>query len=154
MDVKFVNPFLKATNETFNTMIGIEPTMEKPIIKGPGAEHHFDVSGVIGLSGEAQGSIAISFSKITALRTVSKMLGTEIKIVNSDLTDGIGEIANIIAGYAKQYLIDYKVSVSLPNVVVGSGHKITTSTSISVNTIVIPYKCDLGEFALEVALKT
>ncbi|MDR0304902.1 MAG: chemotaxis protein CheX [Chitinispirillales bacterium] len=151
MDVKFINPFLKATNETFKTMIGIEPTMEKPIVKS-NAEHSHDVSGVIGLSGEAQGSIAISFSKITALRVVSKMLGSELTAVNSDLTDGIGEIANIIAGYSKQYLTDYKVSVSLPNVVVGSGHELVAPSGVS--TIVVPYKCEFGEFAVEIALKT
>jgi chemotaxis protein CheX len=151
MNVTFVNPFLKATNETFKTMMGIEPTMDKPILKST-VEHLYDVSGVIGLSGEAQGTIAISFSKVTALRVVSKMLGVELKIVNSDLTDGIGEIANIIAGYAKQYLTDYKISISLPNVVIGSGHELVSPTSV--NVIVVPYNCELGEFAIEVALKT
>jgi chemotaxis protein CheX len=151
MDVSFVNPFLKATNDTFKTMIGIEPVMEKPIVKNT-AEHHYDVSGVIGLSGEAQGTISISFSKITALKVVSKMLGTELKIIGSDLTDAIGEIANIVAGYAKQYLTEYKVSISLPNVVIGNGHELVAPTGV--NTIVVPYKCELGEFAVEVSLKT
>ena len=152
MDVKFVNPFLKAANDTFKTMMGIEPEMGKPIVKTGAVEHHYDVSGIIGLSGEAQGSISISFSKITALKVVSKMLGVELKIVNADLTDGIGEIANIIAGYAKQYLTDCKVSVSLPKVVVGSGHELSAPAGVS--TVVIPYDCELGEFAVEIALKT
>ncbi|MCL1946915.1 MAG: chemotaxis protein CheX [Chitinivibrionia bacterium] len=151
MDVSFVNPFLKATNDTFKTMIGIEPTMEKPIIKNT-AGHHYDVSGVIGLSGEAQGTIAISFSKLTALKVVSKMMGTELKIIGPELTDAIGEIANIIAGYAKQYLTEFKVSISLPNVVIGNAHELVAPTGVP--TIVVPYKCELGEFAIEVALKT
>jgi chemotaxis protein CheX len=133
-------------------MMSIELEIDKPIVKAPGASHHFDVSGTIGISGEAQGTISISFSKITALRVVSKMLGMELKIINSDLTDGIGEIANIIAGYAKQYLSDCKVMVSLPNVVIGSGHELAVNTGVS--TIVIPHKCELGEFAVEIALKT
>jgi len=151
MDVSFVNPFLKATNETFKTMIGVEPTMEKPIVKNT-TDHHYDVSGVIGISGEAQGTIAISFSKLAALKVASKMLGADLKIVGPDLTDAIGEIANIIAGYAKQYLTQYKVSISLPNVVIGSGHELVAPTGVS--TVVVPYKCELGDFAIEVALKT
>ena len=151
MNVTFVNPFLKATNETFKTMMGIEPEMGKPVLKNM-SEPRYDVSGVIGLSGEAQGTIAISFSKITALRVVSKMLGVELKIVNSDLTDGVGEIANIIAGYSKQYFTDYKISISLPNVIIGSRHELVSPTSV--NAIVVPYTCELGDFALEIALKT
>jgi chemotaxis protein CheX len=151
MDVTFVNPFLKATTDTFKTMMGIDPQMGKPIVKNT-SEHHYDVSGVIGISGEAQGSIAISFSKLAALKTASKMLGVELKIVGPELTDAIGEIANIIAGYAKQYLTQFKVSISLPNVIIGSGHELVAPTGIS--AIVIPYKCELGEFAVEVALKT
>jgi chemotaxis protein CheX len=151
MNVTFVNPFLKATNDTFKTMMGIEPIIGKPVLKGSDGHSH-DVSGVIGLSGEAQGTIAISFSKVTALKVVSKMLGVELKIVNSDLTDGVGEIANIIAGYAKQYLTQYKVSISLPNVVIGSGHELVSPTAV--NVIVVPFNCELGDFAIEVALKT
>jgi chemotaxis protein CheX len=151
MDVSFVNPFLKPTNETFKMMIGIDVKMSAPIVKET-SEHHYDVSGVIGLSGEAQGTIALSFSKPAALRVVSKMLGMELKIVGADLTDGIGEIANIVAGYAKQYLTEYKVSISLPNVVIGKGHELAAPSGVS--TIVVPYTCELGDFAVEIALKT
>jgi len=151
MDVSFVNPFLKATNDTFKMMLNMEPVMEKPIVKNT-SEHHYDVSGVIGLSGEAQGTIAISFSKITALKVASKMLGSELKIIGPELTDAIGEIANIIAGYAKQYLTQFKVSISLPNVVIGTRHELVSPTAAK--TVVVPYKCEVGEFAVEVTLKT
>jgi chemotaxis protein CheX len=151
MDVSFVNPFLKATNDTFKTMIGVELQMDKPIVKNV-AEYHYDVSGVIGISGEAQGTIAITLPKLTALKVASKMLGVELKVVGPELTDAIGEIANIIAGYSKQYLTQYKVSISLPNVVIGSGHNLVAQTTVS--KILVPYNCELGEFAVEVALKT
>lgn len=151
MDVSYVNPFLKATNETFKTMVGIDTTMDKPIIKTT-AEHHYDVSGVIGLSGEAQGTIALSFAKPTSLKVVSKLLGAEIKIIGAELTDGIGELTNIVAGYAKQYLTEYKVSISLPNVVIGKSHQLAAPSGVP--TIIVPFQCELGKFAVEVALKT
>lgn len=151
MDVSYVNPFIKATLETFKTMLNLELKTGTPGLKSE-ALHSYDVSGVIGLSGEAQGIISISFPKILALKIVSILLGEEIKIVGPELTDGIGEIANIIAGHAKQYLTQYKLSISLPNVVVGSGHRIEVQTGVM--TIVVPLICNLGEFAMEVALKT
>ncbi len=151
MDVSYVNPFIKATVETFKTMLNIDLNTGPPELKID-AKHRYDVSGVIGLSGEAQGIISVSFPKVLALKIVSTLLGEEIKIVGPELIDGIGELANIIAGNTKQYLTQFKLSISLPNVVVGSGHRIEVQSGVP--TIIVPLKCKLGDFAIEVALKT
>jgi len=151
MDVSYVNPFIKATVETFKTMLNLDLSTGTPTLKKD-AQHSYDISGVIGLSGEAQGIISISFPKVLALKIVSTLLGEEIKIVGPELIDGIGEIANIIAGNTKQYLTQFKLSISLPNVVIGSGHRIEVQSGVQ--TIIIPLKCKLGEFAMEIALKT
>ena len=151
MDVSFVNPFIKATVETFKTMLNMDIQMGTPELRNE-AKHTYDVSGVIGLSGEAQGIISLSYPKILSLKVVSQLLGTEIKIVGDEVTDGIGELVNIVAGYAKQYLTEYKLSISLPNVIIGSGHSIAVPSGVP--TIIVPFKTDVGEFAMEVALKT
>lgn len=151
MDVSYVNPFIKASCETFKTMLAMDLKVLNPELKS-NAKHTFDVSGVIGLSGEAQGIISLSFPKDLALKIVSALLGTPITTVGADLTDGIGEIVNIIAGYAKQYLTEYKLSISLPNVVIGSGHQIAVPSGVP--TIIVPLECSLGKFAVEIALKT
>jgi chemotaxis protein CheX len=151
MDVSYVNPFIRATVETFKTMLNMELKTGTPMLKKD-ARHSYDISGVIGLSGEAQGIISISFPKVMALKIVSTLLDEEIKIVGPELTDGIGELANIIAGNTKQYLTQYKLSISLPNVVIGAGHRIEVQSGVP--TIIIPLKCNLGEFAMEIALKT
>ncbi len=151
MDVSYVNPFIRATLETFQTMIQMEVKPGKPAIKKD-KEPTYDVSGVIGLSGEAQGSIAISFPKTIALKVVSAMLGTSIKTIDADVTDAIGEIANIIAGNAKKELSQYKLTISLPNVIVGKSHSITAPSGTP--TIIVPIQGNVGEFAMEVSLKT
>ena len=151
MDVSFMNPFIQATIDTFRTMMEIDLKTGNPILR-ENAHHTFDVSGVIGLSGEAQGVISISFPKVLALKVASKMFGEEIKIIGPELTDSIGEIANIIAGNAKQYLSQYKLSISLPNVVIGKNHRIEVQSGVK--TIVIPLNCSLGDFVIEIALKT
>lgn len=151
MDVAYVNPFINSTVETFKTMMKVAATAGKPYIKKSG-KPTFDVSGIIGLSGQAQGAISLSFPKAVALKVVSAMLGTEIKIVGPELTDGIGEVANIIAGYAKQNLTQYGLTISLPNVVVGQNHTIASPSGIA--AIVVPFTSDIGEFVMEVSLKT
>ncbi|MBD3419171.1 MAG: chemotaxis protein CheX [Chitinivibrionales bacterium] len=151
MDVSFVNPFLKATDDTFKTMLNVELAIGAPTLKKD-AKHAFDVSGVIGLSGEAQGLISVSFPRDIAFKVVSTLIGAEVKEVGAELIDGIGEIANIIAGNAKQYLTEYNLSISLPNVVVGADHRIEVQSGIP--TIIVPLSSPIGDFAMEVALKT
>ncbi len=151
MNVSYVNPFIMSTIETFKTMLNTDAKPDKITIK-EGTAPLYDVSGVIGLTGEAHGSIAISFPKLAALRIVSEMLGTAIKIIGPDVIDGIGELANIIAGNAKQRLTQYSLNISLPNVVVGKNHSLTPP--VGAKAIVVPFISSLGNFAMEVSLKT
>jgi chemotaxis protein CheX len=151
MDVKYVNPFITATITLFKTMLNMDVAPEKPTLKQE-PYPSFDISGIIGLSGGAQGSISISFPKSMALKIVSTMIGMELKVVGPDLTDGIGEVANIIAGNAKQNLNGLNLSISLPNVIVGKDHVITSQRGIPV--VIVPFKSPLGSFSMEVALKT
>jgi chemotaxis protein CheX len=151
MDVSFVNPFITSTIHAFKTMLDCDVRPGTPSVKTED-KFTYDVSGIIGLTGKAQGAIALSFPKIMALKIVSILIGTEIKIVDREVADGIGEIANIIAGSAKQDLSHLALSISLPRVVVGAQHRILSLKSIP--TILVPFTSNLGDFAMEVALKT
>ena len=151
MNVAFVNPFITSTIATFKTMLHIDVTPGKPLIKQEGPPV-YDISGIIGLSGIAQGAISISFPKSVALKAVSAMLGSEIKIIGPEMTDGIGELVNIIAGNAKQYLTQYQLTISLPNVIVGRNHSIMPPSHTP--SIVVPFSGAVGGFAMEVSLKT
>jgi chemotaxis protein CheX len=151
MDVAYVNPFITSTVETFSTMLNLEVKPGPAQLRDEN-KFSYDVSGIIGLSGEAQGSICMSFPKLLALKIVSKLLGTDIKIIGPEIADGIGEIANIIAGNAKQHLSQYSLSISLPKVVVGAGHYVVSQKGIP--TIVVPFVSSMGNFAMEVSLKT
>jgi chemotaxis protein CheX len=150
MDVSYINPFITSTITTFQTMLNEEAKPGKASVKSS-PYPTYDVSGIIGLSGEAQGVIALSFTKPVALRAVSKMLGAEIKIVGPELTDGIGELANIITGYAKQGLTQYRLSISLPNVIVGKNHVVNSPSGAP--TILVPFTSGMGAFCMEICLR-
>jgi chemotaxis protein CheX len=151
MDVSYVNPFIKSLINAFKTMMNDEAKPGAPFLKKE-PYPQCDVSGIIGLSGDAQGAIAICFNKVCALKVVSGMLGTEIKVVGPELTDGIGELANIIAGGAKQDLAQYNLHISLPNVVVGKDHMLTAMSGVP--TLAVPFSSKFGDFIMEVCLKT
>lgn len=151
MDVKYINPFVSSTVQAFKTMMQADATPGKPMLKA-NSTLRSDVSGIIGLSGDARGSIGICFPKIAALKTVSAMIGTSIKVVGEEVTDGVGELANIIAGHAKQYLSEYNITISLPQVILGANHIVASLKREP--AIVVPFTCPYGDFSLDVSLKT
>jgi chemotaxis protein CheX len=112
----------------------------------------FDISGLIGLSGETTGAVAISFPKLSALKTVSVFASMEVKIFDQMVVDAIGEIINIIAGNAKKDLQEFKVQISLPSVVTGHLHRLNWPTGVPV--VSIPFTSTLGDFTISVSLRT
>jgi len=154
MDVAYVNPFINATLNVFKTMLNMEVKQGKPLLKTE-SKYTYDISGIIGLSGSAQGSIALSFPKMMALKIVSQLIETELKVVGAELSDGIGELTNIVAGNAKAELAatsKHTLSISLPNVVIGKNHAIIRPSQHP--GIMVPFSCKLGDFSMEVSLKT
>jgi len=151
MDVSYINPFITATTHAFKTMMNTEVHQGSPQLKKMPFPM-YDVSGVIGLSGDAQGSVSLSFPMNVATKVVSKMLGTPIIENSDDMIDGIGELTNIVAGNAKGGLTQFKLSISLPNVIIGKDHIITEQRGCP--TILLPFSSSLGAFAMEISLKT
>jgi chemotaxis protein CheX len=149
--VEHVNPFIKATLETFTMMVGVKATIGKPRLKGDTAVTH-DVSGIIGLTGDAKGAVALSFPENTAIDTVARFIGEPLTEMSPDVHDAIGELANIIAGAAKRDLTDFKISISLPTVVSGAGHQIYEAKDVL--SMLIPFQYDNFTFDLAVALKS
>ena len=100
MDVKYINPFLIAIQNVFDTMIDVPFTLGKPTLKEDNIPT-YEISGIIGLSGGVSGCVVISLSEKIALQLTSALLDEEITEVGDDCTDAIGEIANMVAGNAK-----------------------------------------------------
>jgi chemotaxis protein CheX len=148
----WINPFITAATEVLEKVLGVKPTLSKPYVK-QSDETFFDISGLIGLTGEAVGSIAFSMPKQTALKMVSKFVGEEALGLSTDTRDAIGELTNIIAGRVKKifYEKNIRMKISVPNVIVGKEH--TISSAKDVPTIVIPFDSELGNFAIQVSLK-
>ena len=151
MDVTFINPFIKSTMETYKSMLFDDIKPLKPFLKQEPFPT-YDISATIGLSGNAQGIIAVAYDTDTAVKTCSAMVGAPIEKGSADLTDAIGEIVNIIAGFAKKDLTEYKLEISLPSVITGDGHFICTPSRT--HAIVVPFASKYGEFSMEVALIT
>jgi chemotaxis protein CheX len=153
VNVEFINPFIDSTRNVFATMCGIEITRKKLFLK---EDHKMlgEVSGVMGLSGSASGSVVVSFSGKLACTIVGKMLQTEMTELNEDVCDGVGEVINMISGQAKSVLAKtkYHFNISIPSVVSGLGHEISHKKGTP--NIVVLFDANGEEFALQVCLAT
>jgi chemotaxis protein CheX len=150
MQAEHINPFLSSLKNTFSTMLACEVRRGDLRLKNGESPSH-PISGVIGLSGKAVGTVVINLSESVALKAASVMLLSEMTEVNEDVLDAVGEIANMVAGAAKSELEQYELSVSLPNVVVGDPHAIHFPSNAT--PICVPYDTDWGPLNLEVGLE-
>src|SRR5690606_30092256 len=101
-------------------------------------------------TGKAVGVVAINLSEPLAIKAASAMLMTDLRDVNTDVIDAIGELANMVAGAAKAELEEYELSVSLPSVVTGESHEIRFPSNVT--PICVPFDTDWGPLRLEVGL--
>lgn len=151
MDQNLILPFIRTTRNLFETMFQMDIEIGSPSIKPPSSPS-FDVSGIIGMSGDVEGSVVLSFPMATAVRVVSLFTGQEISAESEDdLTDAIGEVVNMVAGGAKAQLDGKKVSISCPSVVIGEGHTIHGQRDAV--CVVVPCQSDCGEFNIEVTFR-
>ena len=141
MDVRYINPFIKSIGNVFKTMLSVDVVFQKPCLNIE-AEVGADVSGVIGFSGDASGSVVISFPKRVAVQAVAQFAGAELDIGHEDFADAIGELANMIAGGAKADFEGLAVSISLPSVIIGEGDEVSPSQAHP--QLVIPCQTPFG----------
>ena len=145
--VEFINPFIVAVSKTLETMVGCKVVREPPQVKkGKSALH--PVSGIIGLSGNIVGTVVLTMSEALALKSASTMLMEEHTEFDNDVFDAVGELTNIIAGNAKAQLEEYKLGLSLPNVIYGKDAELRFPERCT--PISIPFQTDFGPMAIEI----
>ena len=151
MDVKFINAFLEGTIDVLKTMAFVEPKSGAPYMKKDRVASG-DISGIIGLTGAAKGSLALSFSEACILKIVSNMLGEEITTMNNDISDAVGEITNMISGVARKFLGNsgLNITAAIPTIVSGRNHSILHA--LGGPSIIIPFSTEDGPFVVDICL--
>jgi chemotaxis protein CheX len=152
MDVKLINPFINATLNVLQTMAFVKCKAGKPFLKKDNVARG-DVSGVIGFTGETNGTVSVTFDELCILKVVSNMFGEEMKELNDEVSDAVGEITNMISGQARKELeeIGRLFHGAIPTVITGKNHKIESTTKGP--KIAIPFNTDAGTFTIVVCLE-
>lgn len=157
IDVNLLNPFIGATIDCLKQMARVEPARKRVFIKKDPLMHG-DICGIIGMTNGITGSCVVSFPDALARRLVARLLGdNEFTIAPAMVQDGIGEIANMIAGGAKRAFIaigTYRFDISTPTVVAGEPVRLfNPQDTVSVACEFTANPDWLETFLIEVALK-
>lgn len=152
MEATFINYFLESTFHVLETTASTKVSARKPYRK----RNHVakgEISCVINISGDLSGTVSLSFSKQCILNIVSSMFGEEMKELDDEIKDAVGEIANMIAGQATTKFTEYgkTVKAETATVIMGNTHDITHSPDLPV--IALPYQTGSGDFTLEICFK-
>lgn len=150
MDASYITPFIKSIQNVFSTMLQLPVTIGKPHLK-EGASPTHDVSGIIGMSGDVVGVIALSFPEDTASAVVSLFVGEQIDSTSPDFADAVGELVNMVCGGAKAEFKSSDVRISVPSVICGKDHVLSKQSGVP--CVCIPCQTDCGSLVIEIAIR-
>ncbi|MBO4732193.1 MAG: chemotaxis protein CheX [Spirochaetaceae bacterium] len=153
MNAKIINPFLSAGLSTFESMFSIAPTNKEPYLLQVDMGHPWEISGLLGITGDYNGIVAFRLHKILSLKMLEL---SGMTVANKDeqeemATGLVSEFTNIIAGNAVSMIPDVNLKVSPPVTVSGRNHVISWPRNYPV--IAIPFVTKHGPFEVDVCFK-
>lgn len=152
-ELEYLQPFIKNTCHILKTMAAIDVEF-KGVYFSNSIRIFGDVSGIMGLSGNVEGTLVVTFYWDMAKMIVARMMGTEEEAIDAELIhDGVSEIINMISGTTKREFVGkpYYFEITLPSVVVGPGHQIGHLQDTSVCALI--FQVGNQSFALHVCIR-
>ena len=152
-EMTYLTPFIENTVVVMKKMAFIETTFREVYFSND-LRIYGDISGIIGLSGTSEGTVAITFYWDLARKVIANMMKVAEDKINAEyIHDGAGELINMISGSTKKQFkgTPFHFELSLPTVVVGSGHQLGHPEGSSIAVLIF----DVGDqsFVLQVCLK-
>ncbi len=153
MDAAIINPFLNASLDVFRTMFGITANPTAAYLVKDQINHRWEISGVLGLTGECQGIVAVRLPRILADKLLERTgVKTSSEEERADTVYGmVGEVTNIISGNASGKIVNRSIDISPPVVIIGENHQISWPKIAPV--IAIPFTTQFGPFEVNVCMK-
>lgn len=152
MDQKIIDAFKESAISVLGSMAFVQAQAGPHRVKGDDERSTGDVSAIVGLTGQLEGSLSVSFSDVCICQIVSSMFGETIEELNEEVQDAVGELTNIISGDARRRIAELGVIIegAVPMVVAGKGHSVRHMTSAPI--VVIPFETTAGGFVVELCL--
>ncbi len=151
MKTEFLNPFIVSAAEVLEKEVNTKVTRGQVSLK-KGLFVSNDVTVLISLVGQVQGTVLFHMSYSTAKALVSGILGQQFDCFDELAQSGIAELANVITGLSSTKLsrAGYVSIISVPMLIIGKGSRIST---LNIDRICVPLHTDVGEIGLDIALR-
>ncbi|HUV50058.1 MAG TPA: chemotaxis protein CheX [Anaerolineae bacterium] len=153
MKAEHINPFIESVQNLFVSMLGCKATPGKTGLADSTVNPGY-ITALIGLSGPVRGNVALTFPVKTVLAIINRMLGSETRVVDDLVADGVAELVNMVAGGAKKKLSSDDgppVDLGLPTVL--SGNEYVVQYPSKSTWFKVPFTSDLGPFTLHVTFE-
>jgi chemotaxis protein CheX len=152
-EMVYLTPFIDNTIHVLKTTAGLDAEFREVYFSNT-FRIFGDISGIIGLSGASEGTVAVTLYWDLARKIIANMMHVQEERINAEyIHDGVGELINVISGSTKKRFkgTPFHFDLSLPTVVVGSGHQLGHPDSASIAVLIF----DVGDlaFVLQVCLK-
>jgi chemotaxis protein CheX len=110
-----------ATREVFELMVGCELGPPENV-----EETNLDVTAMVGLAGQLCGVLSVRCEGMAAALITSRMLGVELHKTGPEMSDALGEIANMVAGNFKNKISGLAEGclLSPPTVITGNDYNL------------------------------
>lgn len=153
MDASIVNPFIAAAGSVFKEMFNLDVVPDKPYVLAEAEDAKWEISGLIGLAGAAQGVVAIrlppNMAELLLGRTGMTFKTEEEK---RQMVGGlVAELTNIVSGNAASRFEKTNLEIAPPVVVRGDRHQISWPKIAPV--LAVPFKTQAGSFELNVCFR-
>ena len=146
--MEFAKKIEETAEEIFSTMIFMDISADAPLEQGKQALG-CHVSAMIGLTGGFSAMLGIHCPEAIGLAISGEMLGMEMKEIDADVKDALGEIANMLAGGIKERFAAESIDLELAIPTTVSGKSFTIASPKRSNRVIIPFNIESGQFFIE-----
>jgi chemotaxis protein CheX len=148
----FIRPFVDAAQTVLEQALSAEVVPEEPTLASKSVVSR-GVASIVGVTGEAHGSVLFDMSLTIAKKVAGQMNGETMSELGDLGKDTLSELASMITGRAITILNDagHELKVSPPTLLTGDN---MTISGLELETLVVPLRTALGEIVVNVAITT
>lgn len=152
MDEKYINSFINSITGVFASF-GLGEIVSGSIYKKDSFTCRYNLTTIIGLSGNIKGNVALSMPYDTARKIASvMMMGMEVTEIDEISVSALGEITNMVCGQAVMELSSQNLTIDITPPTIIHGDKMKAYIS-QVETIVVEISLSLGNIELNLGLE-
>ena len=152
-EMEYLTPFIENSIQVLQKMASMKATFREAYFSND-MRIYGDLSGIIGLSGNSEGTVALTLYWDLASKIIARMMNIqEANITAEYIHDGAGELINMISGSTKKRFAGtpFHFDLSLPTVIMGSGHQLGHPDGSSIAVLI--FDVDEWAFILQVCLR-